>query len=492
MSVVLDAFKDNQDHRILKIHLFDDSINRHGWGIDKELAASLAQEYAQGAPYLIHPTLNHPVRPYPPFPERPLEDIQDIRRFAAPYKAGECFKTEPCTSNHSKFGFDGYVKLTDPKAIEAFDKNLIPRYASVAFYELGSERNAGYVTKATALNICAVRVPAWSNAQLLGICKGDESSCHTNLKNAGITVPPIESKVNEFIPSSTGEIVSNVQNPDGSFTFSVNSQPQTQPKNDYCILKTLEKNNYKKFKTNTSLKQNSEYAASYTEMSATTNQTQQPPQQQQPVNTNNNVQPTSTSSQPVTSSQQQPTVSPPVAEPVTTATEVTNVPQNEQKSQQAVQQPQVPKPVEDVQAKEQIEEILDYKKLYEELKPVSEQKDALLLEYQKRINRYEKDHEALKTKEIDRFVTIDLFNGDSKTHGQKVKEWHERAGPMTLDDLTWHLTESYGRKVFGEKKAGLNFEPTAVLANSNSNPTPKRFSIYDIGSIDLNKAGGGY
>jgi hypothetical protein len=432
VSVVLDAFKDNQDHRILKIHLFDDSINIHGWGISRELAASLAQEYAQGAPYLIPPTLNHPVRPYPPFPERPLDDIQDIRRFAAPYKAGECFKTESCTSNHSKFGYDGYVKLTDPKAIEAFDRNLIPRYASIALYELGNERNAGYIKKATALNICAVRIPAYSNAELLGVCKGAEDTCHTNLKNAGV---------------------------------------------DYCILKTLEASDFDNYKSNTSLKQNSEIVASYDTMSAT-NQTQQP------VN-NPNVQQVNQPSQPPAQVQPvQPTTTSQVSNaPVAATPGVTNVPQN---------QNQEKLPIEDQQAKSQIEEQLDHKKLYEDLKAQFEQKDALLLDMQKRINKYEKDQESLKLKEIDRFVTIDLFNGDQKVWEKKTKEWKDRAENITLDLLTWYLTEAYGRKLpfDKEKKAGLNFEPTAVLANgSNNSNNQRKVSIYDIGSIDLTKGG---
>jgi hypothetical protein len=442
VSVVLDAFKDNEDHRILKIHLFDDSINVHGWGIDKELAASLAEEYAQGAPYLIPPTLNHPVRPYPPFPEDPIRDIEDIRRYASTYHAGQCFKTEPCTSGHSKFGYDGYIKLTDAKAIEAFDKGLIPRYASIALYELGHERNAGYITKAQALNICAVRKPAYSNAELLGICKGAEDTCHTNLKNAG--VDKISDKVNEFIPSST----------------------------NYCILKTLEKNDYKKFKSNTSLKQNSELAASYS-MSQ---------QQQQPQAANNNPNVQQVNQQQPPQQTNQPATSQPVNNaPVAATPGITNIPQN--------QEPKEKLPIEDQTAKTQIEEQLDHKKLYEDLKAQFDQKDALLLDMQKRINKYEKDQESLKLKEIDRFVTIDLFNGDQKVWEKKTKEWKERAENITLDLLTWYLQEAYGRKLpfDKEKKAGLNFEPTAVLANGNQ--PQKKFSIYDIGNLDFTKGG---
>jgi len=427
VSVVLDAFKDNQDHRILKIHLFDDSINVHGWGIDKELAASLAQEYAQGAPYLIPPTLNHPVRPYPPFPQDPIRDIEDIKRYASSYHAGKCFKTEPCTSGHSKFGYDGYIKLTDPKAIEAFDKNLIPRYASIALYELGNERNAGYITKATALNICAVKIPAYSNAELLGVCKGAEDTCHTNLKNAGV---------------------------------------------DYCILKTLETSDFENYKSNTSLKQNSEIVASYDTMSATN-------QQQQPVN-NPNVQQVNQSQPQQPTSSNQPVTSQPSNAPVSQPG-VTNVPQQQQEKL----------PIEDQQAKSQIEEQLDHKKLYEDLKAQFEQKDALLLDMQKRINKYEKDQESLKLKEIDRFVTIDLFNGDQKVWEKKTKEWKDRAENITLDLLTWYLTEAYGRKLpfDKEKKAGLNFEPTAVLANGSNSNQQRKVSIYDIGSLDLTKGG---
>src|SRR5206468_3504257 len=71
---------------------------------------------------------------------------------------------------------------------------------------------------------------------------------------------------------------------------------------------------------------------------------------------------------------------------------VTNIPQEKDKL-----------PIEDQTAKSQIEEQLDHKKLYEDLKAQFEQKDALLLDMQKRINKYEKDQEALKIKEIDRF-----------------------------------------------------------------------------------------
>jgi hypothetical protein len=441
VSVVLDAFKDNQDSRILKIHLFDDSINVHGWGIDRELAASLAKQY-EDSPYLIPPTLNHPVRPYAPFVNDPIRDIEDIKRFASSYHAGKCFKTEPCTSGHSKFGYDGYIKLTDQRAIDAFDKGLIPRYASIALYDLGNERNAGYVTKAQALNICAVRKPAYSNAELLGSCKGAEDTCHTNLKNAGVT-------------------------------------------SDYCILKTLEQNDFDKFESNTSLKQNSEIVASYNQMSAT-NQAQPQQQQQQaqqPVNNNPNVQQLNQSNQPAATNQPQPQQ--PVSNPVQ-QTGVTNLPQ----------EPKEKLPIEDVQAKSQIEEQLDHKKLYEDLKAQFEQKDALLLDMQKRINKYEKDQEALKIKEIDRFVTIELFNGDQKFWEKKTKEWKDRAENMTLDSLTWHLTEAYGRKLplDREKKAGLNFEPTAVLANgstnnNNNNQGQRKFSIYDIGSFDSTKGG---
>jgi len=443
-SVVLDAFRNDNQDRILKIHLFDDSINIHGWGIDRELAASLAQEYAQGAPYLIPPTLNHPVRPYPPFPERPLDDMQDIRRFAAPYKAGECFKTELCASAHSKYGFDGYIKLTDPKAIEAFDKGLIPRYSSVSIYNLsGTDR--GYINKAQALNICAVKIPAYSNAELLGSCKGSETTCHTNLKNAGVS----------------------------------------DDNNSYCILKTLEQNDFDKFESNTSLKQNSEIVASYNQMSAN-QQTQQ-----QPVNNNPNVQQVNSQSQQPTYSNQSSTSSPQPQQPVNNAPVpqpgVTNVPQQQQQQEKL--------PIEDVQAKSQIEEQLDHKKLYEDLKAQFEQKDALLLDMQKRINKYEKDQEALKIKEIDRFVTIELFNGDQKVWEKKTKEWKDRAENMTLDSLTWHLTEAYGRKLpmDREKKAGLQFEPTAVLANgSNNTQGQRKFSIYDIGTFDSTKGGGAY
>jgi hypothetical protein len=433
---VIQAFKDNEDHRILKVHLFDDSINRHGWVIDRELAASLAEEYAQGAPYLIPPDLNHPKRPYPPFPERPFDDIQDIMRFAARYKAGECFKTELCASAHSAFGYDGYIKLTDPKAIEAFDKGLIPKYSSIALYNL-SDRYPN-INKAKALNICAVQIPAYPNAELLGACKGDESTCHTNLKNAGI---------------------------DSSNTN----------KNDYCILKTLENSDYEKFKANTSLNSEKEIVASYSTMSAT--QTTQPVNNNTSTNQSNpaaaNVQPTNVSNN-----------------PVVPQTGVTNVQQSQPLQPQTTQTEEIKKSPEDKEAKEQIGEILDYKKLYEELLPQSEHKDALLVELQKRINRYEKDQDALKIKEIERYVTIDLFNGDTKAHAQKLKEWKERAEAMTLDDLAWHLTESYGRKVFGEKKAGLNYEPTAVLSNSPQQPqNQKKFSIYEIGSLDLTKGG---
>jgi hypothetical protein len=442
VSVVLDAFRDNEDHRILKIHLFDDSINIHGWGIDRELAASLAKQY-EDSPYLIPPSLNHPVRPYAPFLNDPIKDIEDIKRFASTYHAGKCFKTEPCTSGHSKFGYDGYIKLTDAKAIEAFDKGHIPRYASIALYDLGNERNAGYVTKAQALNICAVRKPAYSNAELLGVCKGAEDTCQTNLKNAGLT--------------STS---------------------------DYCILKTLEKNDYKKFKPNTSLKQNSELVGSYS-------MSQQQPQQQA---TNNNPNPNPANN-----------TNPNVQQ--------VNQPQSQQQGQQVqpsnlAQQGNVPVaanpgvtnvatetkeklPIEDQTAKTQIEEQLDHKKLYEDLKAQFEQKDALLLDMQKRINRYEKDQEALKIKEIDRFVTIELFNGDQKVWEKKTKEWKDRAENMTLDSLTWHLTEAYGRKLplDREKKAGLNYEPTAVLQNGNNSSAGRKFSIYDIGSLDSTKGG---
>jgi hypothetical protein len=424
VSVVLDAFKDNQDHRILKIHLFDDSINVLGWGIDRELAASLAEEYAQGAPYLIPPTLTHPVRPYPPLVHDPIADIEDIKRYAAPFKAGECFKTELCASAHSKYGFDGYVKLTDPKAIEAFDKNLIPRYASIALYDYGNERNAGYVTKATALNICAVKIPAYSNAELLGVCKGPEDTCHTNLKNAGV--------------------------------------------NDYCILKTLEQNDFDKYKSNTSLKQNSELAASY----SMSQQQQQP----QAANNNPNVQQVNPNQQPTTN---QPATSQPVNNaPVAATPGVTNIPQNQEIKEKL--------PIEDQTAKTQIEEQLDHKKLYEDLKAQFDQKDALLLDMQKRINKYEKDQESLKLKEIDRFVTIDLFNGDQKVWEKKTKEWKERAENITLDLLTWYLQEAYGRKLpfDKEKKAGLNFEPTAVLSNSNNNVGKRR-----IPDLDFTKGG---
>jgi hypothetical protein len=58
------------------------------------------------------------------------------------------------------------------------------------------------------------------------------------------------------------------------------------------------------------------------------------------------------------------------------------------------------------------------------------------------------------------------------------------------------LTEAYGRKLplDREKKAGLNFEPTAVLANgstnnNNNNQGQRKFSIYDIGSFDSTKGG---
>ncbi len=439
MSVVLDAFKDNEEHRILKIHLFDDSINYHGWGISKELGASLAEEYAQGAPYLIPPTLNHPVRPYPAFVNDPIKDIEDIKRYASAHHAGKCFKTEPCTSGHAKFGYDGYIKLTDAKAIEAFDKGLIPRYASISLYDYGNERNAGYVTKATALNICAVRTPAYSNAELLGICKGPENTCHTNLKNAGVD-------------------------------------------SEHCILKTLETSDFEKYESNTSLKQNSEIVASYNQMSATNQQQTQQAQPAnnasttQPVNNNPNVQ---QSNQPVNTQQQ------PVNNPVQQAPGITNVPQNQEQNNK--------QPLDEQLAKQQIEEQLDHKKLYEDLKAQFEQKDALLLDMQKRINRYEKDQEALKIKEIDRFVTIELFNGDQKVWEKKTKEWKERAENITLDLLTWYLTEAYGRKlpIDREKKAGLNFEPTAVLANgsTNNNTGQRKFSIYDIGSLDLTKGG---
>lgn len=446
MSVVLDAFKDNEEHRILKIHLFDDSINVHGWGISKELGASLAEEYGQGAPYLIPSTLKHPIRPYPPFVNDPIKDIEDIKRYASAHHAGKCFKTEPCTSGHAKFGYDGYIKLTDAKAIEAFDKGLIPRYASISLYDYGNERNAGYVTKATALNICAVKTPAYSNAELLGICKGPEDTCHTNLKNAG-----------------------------------VDSEQD-------CILKTLETSDFEKYTTesNTSLKQNSEIVASYNQMSATNQQQpvqqqQQQSNQQQPVNNNPNVQQANPNPTPVNSPSQQP-VNP-------AQQQVTNVPQNQEPNNN--NNNKQPAQLDEQLAKQQIEEQLDHKKLYEDLKAQFEQKDALLLDMQKRINRYEKDQESLKIKEIDRFVTIDLFNGDQKVWEKKTKEWKERAENITLDLLTWYLTEAYGRKLplDREKKAGLNFEPTAVLANGSNNNTQRKFSIYDIGSLDLTKGG---
>jgi hypothetical protein len=421
---VIQAYNDNEGYRILKIHLFDDSINIHGWGIDRELAASLAAEYAQNTPYLIPPTLNHPVRPYAPLPD-PITDINDIKRFAAQYKAGECFKTELCASAHSSFGFDGYIKLTDPRAIEAFDKGYIPRYSSIALYDLSNERKAGLVTKAQALNICAVGKPAYPNAFLLGACKGNEVVCHSNLKNAGTT----------------------------------------DTKNDYCILKTLENSDYDRFTINTSLNSENLKQASYNQMS------------QQATSNNDNVVTLapSTSSNP----QQSNTSTVGVGTPGT-STGTTSVP--------IVAEIPATKKEEQPSKQKEVEQILDHKKAYEDLLLQTNQKDALLLDMQKRINKFEKDQEALKIKEIERYVTIDLFNGDTKAHTGKVKEWKDRAEVMGLEDLSWHLTESYGRKLYDkEKKAGLQYEPTAVLTNGNA--PQKKFSIYEIGNLDLTKGG---
>lgn len=430
---IVDAFKNESQDRIIKLHLFDDSLNVHGWGIDKEFAASLAKQY-EGTPYLIPPDLNHPVRPYLPYLHDASKDIEDIKRYASDYIAGQCFKTELCASG--KFGYDGYVKLTHPKAIEAFDKGLMPRYASISLYNLDNI-NEGYIRKGQALNICAVRKPAFSNAEILGVCKGNENSCHSNLKNASAS----------------------------------------QPANHYCILETLtnQQNDFERFtqQVNTSLKIENEKHASYNQMSSTSTPEVLPPaaQQQQTFGTNSSPQVTTPQPQ---APQQQPQprqLEQPQPEPE--QPQETGEPETEE--EQKVQQ----------QIMKEIDEIADTKKAYEDLKLQSSQRDAVLANYQKQIQEFQQREEALKIREIERHIGLDLFNGDSKEREKKVKEWKDRAATMTLDDISWHLGESYGRKGFyidKEKKAGLNYEPTAVLSGSGSagGNKPKTFSVYDV------------
>lgn len=430
---VIQSFKNN-DERIIKLHLFDDSLNAHGWGIDRELAASLANDFVN-APYIIPPDLNHPVRPYAPLTD-PQSDISDIQNYAKPFEAGVCFKTEPCVSSHSQVGFDGYVKLTNQAAIEAFDRGLIPRYASIAFYNLDPANNTGYIKKGKALNICAVGKPAYSNAQLLGNCRGDQTGCSTNLKNAGV-------------------------------------HDNSNNTSNYCILKTLESANIETI--NTSLNRQSEFQASLDQMSSNqTNNLSQPqtatnlvnpntpPQQQQPLAPNQVQQPQIPQQTPGTNLQQQ--LQPQIDELKTP----------EERQLDAINA--------------EIDEIANTKLEFEKLKGQYQQKDAIINDYVQQIEKYRQQEEALKLREIERFVTLENFNGETKLHKQKVEDWTRRAATMPVDDLVFYLQESYGRKApyiqqprEKERRAGLPYEPTAVLSSDGKQPTAvqRSYSIYD-------------
>ncbi len=417
---VVDTFTTDSGERIIKLHLFDDSLNLHGWGISGELAAALAGDYV-GSPYIIPPTLNHPVRPYPALSSIE-EDIADIQRYAKPYEAGVIFKTDPCVScSHSKYGFDGYVKLTNQKAIEAFDKGLIPRHASISLYNLDSANNDGYLKKAKALNVCAVAIPAYSEAKLLGRCVGSEDNCHTNLRNAGI-----------------------------------------QKEEDYCILKTLETSNFDKF-IDTSLNSEREKQASLGQMSQT-------------IANNNNV---ISSSPPSPSTIQTSGTTVPVTQPIQQ-----QQPQQEQ-TKATTKEPQLDQQTLN-KINEEIDVVANTKEAYDKLKLEFEQRDAILQQYARQIAEFQRREEELKQKEIERYVTIDTFNGDTKLHSQKVGEWKDRATKLGVDDLSYYLQESYGRRPYKqqdkEKKAGLQYEPTAVLsasASADSTGNTEKFSVFD-------------
>lgn len=188
---ITETFKTKSGKRIVRGFLLDDSVNLKGEHVNREALHRDINTFL-GKPLLIAPVHHHAtgkmVNHHPQWDgvnqnwhERPEFDIiGDMLKHQHRLSVGTMYDIRLDKYNPDKYWFEGEV--TNPIAIEEFDKGNVPRFVSAGL--IAGPEDGNEITRFYGLHVAFVDSPAYGfdKAIISHDCKGDDNSCIARLR----------------------------------------------------------------------------------------------------------------------------------------------------------------------------------------------------------------------------------------------------------------------------------------------------------------------